>query len=536
MLPIIPKLSGPVRETGGSFRPALPLGYAGDCPFADQFPMAPSADPALTFEADPALPAEGYRLTVTESAAVLAAAGKPGFFYGLQTLFRVLAAQGEIPCGVFEDAPKYPYRSFQLDVSRHFFPLDEVKKLVDQCAKLKLNTFHWHLSDDQGYRIESKKFPRLNEISSWRDENGTIVGGFYTQEEIRDLVAYADARCVQVIPEIDLPGHTSAITAAYPELCCSGVPGKVEFTSGIFPRILCAGEEKVYAFLQDLLEEILPLFPAPYFHIGGDEAPKSEWEKCPKCQAMMQKYSLHDEEELQAHFTARLADLLEAKGKTVIGWNEILASGKMKPSAIAQYWTDQGAEYSAAEIPKGRRFVFSNVSSFYLDYDPAIVSLKGTYSYDPMIPGGEAVQPEQILGLEAPMWTEQIVTPRRLEELIFPRLAALAENAWTKEKDYADFLTRLPACYKLWEADGVTVYDWEKSVHPTAFQGARALLQQLRRWMFNFPAETVSDRLRENASAEDLSGLGRVFSPTFTEEEKAAIAAEFVRLVHQELD
>ncbi len=533
---IIPRLSGPVTETGGEFRPALPLTTPRECPFADQFPLAVGEAPTLTFTEDSALPAEGYRLTVTEQGAVIAASGRPGYYYGLQTLFRVLAADGAFPCGTFEDAPKYPYRSFQLDVSRHFFPLEEVKKLVDQCAKLKLNTFHWHLSDDQGYRIESKRFPRLNEVSSWRTEHGEQVGGFYTQEEIRELVAYADARCIQVIPEIDLPGHTSAITAAYPELCCSGLPGQVEFTSGIFPRILCAGEEKVYDFLRELLEELLPLFPAPYFHIGGDEAPKSEWKKCPKCQAAMGKYGLRDEEALQAHFTARLADFLEARGKTVIGWNEILASGQMKPSAIAQYWTDQGAEYSAREIPKGRRFVFSNVSSFYLDYDPAIVSLAGTYAYDPMIPGGEAVKPEQILGLEAPMWTEQIVSAHRLEEMIFPRLAALAENAWTREKNYEDFLTRLPAQYKLWAADGVAVYDWEKSVHPTAFQGARALLQQLRRWMFDFPAETVNARLLENASGDDLSGLKRIFSPTFTPEELAAIGEEFVRLVHREID
>ncbi len=537
---IIPRLSGPVRETGGVFRPALPLGYTGDCPFADQFPMVLSGEPQLSFDTDAAIPEEGCRLTVTGSGVSIAASSRAGHYYGLQTLFRVLRAQGEIPCGVFEDAPRYPYRSFQLDVSRHFFPLDEVKKLVDQCAKLKLNTFHWHLSDDQGYRIESRRFPKLNEISSWRDENGKTVGGFYTHEEIRELVAYAAARCVQVIPEIDLPGHTSAITAAYPELCCSGMQGRVESTPGIYPRILCAGEEKVYAFLKDLLEEVIPLFPAPYFHIGGDEAPKSEWKKCPKCQAMMRAHGLRDEEALQAYFIARLEDQLEEHGKTAIGWNEILASGMTKQTTIAQYWTDRGAEYSAREIPKGRRFIFSNVSSFYLDYDPAIVSLRGTYSYEPMIPGGEAVRQEQILGLEAPMWTEQIVTPRRLEEMIFPRLAALAENAWTKDKDYEDFLSRLPACYKLWEEEGVAAYDWEKSVHPTAFEGARALLQQLRRWMFNYPAETVNAALL--AQADRLSAhpeqaeRNPIFSPTFTPEENRAVAREFIRLVHQELD
>lgn len=528
---IIPQLSGPVRETGGVFHAALPLNYGGDCPFAAQFPLIRGDDPALTFETDPALPEEGYRLTVTEDHATLVAAGKSGFFYGLQTVFQQLRGAGEIPCGTYEDAPRYAYRGYQLDVSRHFFPLEEVKKVVDQCARLKLNVFHWHLSDDQGFRIESKRFPRLNEISSWRDEGGKTVGGYYTQEEIRELVAYAGDRCVMVIPEIDLPGHTSAITAAYPELCCSGEPGKVESTAGIFPRILCGGEEKVYDFLKELLDEVCGLFPAPYFHIGGDEAPKSEWKKCPKCQAMMKAHGLGNEEELQAHFTARLADLLEAKGKTVIGWNEILASGQMKPSAIAQYWTDQGAKYSAAEIPKGRRFIFSNVSSFYLDYDPAIVTLKGAYQYEPMIPGGESIRPEQVLGLEAPLWTEHVETPERLEELTFPRLAAVAENAWTGTRDWPDFLARLATQARLWEADGVAFYDLDKSARPTAAAAAQALIAQFRRWLFDRSAEEVQQALTEAAQSPDRLGL--ILSPAYTQEEKAAVAGEFARQIQE---
>lgn len=522
----IPNISGPVRRADGAFRASPPLAFQGACPSAGLFPLAPSDDPVLRLEDDPALPPEGYRLTVEPAGLTLSAAGAAGQFYGLQTIFQQLGAAGEIPCGVYEDAPRYPYRSFMLDVSRHFFPLDEVKKLVDQCAKLKLNTFHWHLSDDQGFRVESKKFPRLNTVSSWRLEGDKTVGGYYTQAEIRELVAYAGERFVQVIPEIDLPGHTSAITAAYPELCCSGEPGEVEAGPGIFPRILCGGEEKVYAFLEDLLDEVCPLFPAPYFHIGGDEAPKSEWEKCPKCQAAMGRYGLKTEEELQAHFTGRLEKLLQTHGKTLIGWNEILASGAVSPSAVAQYWTDQGAAYSAAEIPKGREFVFSNVSSFYFDYDPALVTLKGAYLYEPMIPGGEAVPPEQALGLEAPLWTEWVETPQRLEELVFPRLAALAENAWSREKDWEDFLTRLPALARRWQAEGVNAGDWEAAARVPASAAARALIAQLRRW---FPDGDV--RLEEAAGFTPEKFAEMVISPSYTSEERAAI----VQALRQEL-
>lgn len=523
---VIPKLNGPVCPGEKSLSVSLPLPYGGSCPFAGQFSLKPSENPLLLFETDPALPAEGYRLTVKPEEIRLASAEPAGAFYGLQTLFQLLEEGCELPCGTYEDAPKYRYRGFMLDVSRHFFPVEEVKKVLDQCARLKLNTFHWHLSDDQGFRIESKKFPKLNEVGSWRMENGEKYGGFYTQDQIREVVAYAAERCIQVIPEIDLPGHTTAIIAAYPELSCSGKPTVPETGAGIFPQILCGGDQKVYKFLYELLDEVCALFPAPYFHIGGDEAPKSEWEKCPRCQEEMKKNGLKNEEELQALFTARLADFLATKGKAVIGWNEILASGNMRSDAIAQYWTDGGAAYSATEIPKGRKFIFSNSTSFYFDYDYTLVTLEGTYAYNPYIPGGEAISPEQIMGLEAPLWTERIATPERLETMIFPRMAALAENAWTKEKDYPEFLQRLKVYESVWKKSGITYLTAEQADSHEPAAAAQAALAQLRAWFYVEGDEKVKKAIA-GSNADSIAGF---VSPTYTREERERIAEELKKI------
>ncbi len=514
---VIPKLNGPKRPADGSCRVSLPLRYTGDCPFAGQFPLEKGDSPVLFFQTDTSIPAEGYRLTIEPEKIVIASWDENGAYYGAQTLFQLLREQkNALPCGEYQDAPRFRYRGFMIDSGRHFFPLAEVKKMVDQCAKLKLNTLHWHLSEDQGFRIESKKFPRLNEVASWRTEkDGSRYGGYYTQEEIKELVKYAGERYVEVIPEIDLPGHTTAIVSAFPELSCSGQPVDVPCTWGIFPRILCGGSEKVYSFLDELLGEVCSLFPSHWFHIGGDEAPKSEWEKCPKCQAEMEKHGLKNEEELQALFTARLADILEKNGKAIIGWNEILASGKMKESAVAQYWTDRGAEYSAREIPKGRKFIFSNSNSFYFDYDPSLITLEGAYSYEPHIPGGEAVKPEQVLGLEAPLWSERIETPERLEFMAFPRLAALAENAWSSGRDYPDFLERLKAYEAVWKEQGVNAQPVEEAVAFDPAVSARAVYKQVRAWLFEQPEEKV----RENLTQITEDRIAGFLSPTYTREQ-----------------
>lgn len=526
---IIPKLNGPVVTSNGTCAVTLPITYTGNCPFAEQFGFEKADNALLHFVCDETISAEGYKLTVEGEKITVAYADWSGAFYAVQTLLQMLEDSTELPCGTYEDAPKYHHRGFMLDVSRHFFPLAEVKKVIDQCARLKLNVFHWHLSDDQGYRIESRKFPKLNEVSSWRMENGKKVGGFYTHEEIRELVAYAAERYIQVIPEIDLPGHTTAIVAAYPELSCCGQPVDVKVGAGIYPQILCGGNEDVYTFLAELFDEVCPLFPSPYFHIGGDEAPKSEWEKCPKCQAEIKNHGLENEEELQAKFTERLAEMLSKHSKAIIGWNEIFASGKMPLSAIGQYWTPQGGEYCADEVTKGRKFIFSNVSSFYFDYDPAIITLRATYGYEPSIVPGQEIPDEQVLGLEAPLWTEYVETPERLQTLILPRVAALAENAWTREKNFECFKKRVGAHENYWAKKGLAFMPIDTADvfgEGTEERAADAIVTQLMRWR-GAGASGVDVAAQEAAfpvGPMSQAVLG-MMSNTYTAEQKQKIAA-----------
>lgn len=504
---LIPKINGKVSLTGGA------------CAYGAETPV--------TVVRNDGMAREGYVLTVSEEKIEIQAGGGAGEFYARQTLEQ-LAREGGIPCGAYQDAPKFAFRSFMLDVSRHFFGADDVKKLLDQMAKLKLNTFHWHLSDDQGFRIESKKFPKLNEIGSWREENGQKVGGYYTQDEIRNVVAYAAERHITVIPEIDLPGHTGAIVATMPELSCSGEPFRVGFTTGLNPRILCAGNDKVYDFLYELLDEVCGLFPGPYFHIGGDEAPKSEWEKCPCCQQRIKDEGLNDEEDLQAWFTGKLVDFLESRGKTAIGWNEILTSGTVSPNAIAQYWIESGKEYSDKEADKGRRFIFSNTDSFYLDYPCALVSIRATYEYEPYIIEGKAIPAEQVLGLEAPLWTERVADIGHVERLVFPRLLALAENGWTVEKDFDDFMARAEAYTGYLKDCGIDFTPIAESC-PHGEEGARMAGRQLFEVLIGF-TQGITDKAQRCSAMRQISTLMTgMYSKRsgFTEKEQA-IAKETV--------
>lgn len=481
---LIPKINGKISLTGGT------------CAYNAETPVSVARDTSL--------PKEGYSLTVDAQSIEIKAGDAAGEFYARQTLEQ-LARDGGIPCGTYQDAPKYAFRSFMLDVSRHFFSAEDVKKLLDQMAKLKLNTFHWHLSDDQGFRIESKKFPMLNEIGSWRNEDGQKVGGYYTQDEIRDVVSYAAQRHITVIPEIDLPGHTGDIVATMPELSCSGEPLQVGFGAGLNPRILCAGNDKVYEFLYQLLDEVCGLFPGPYFHIGGDEAPKSEWEKCPRCQQRIKEEGLKDEEDLQAWFTGKLVEFLESRGKTAIGWNEILTSGTVSPNAIAQYWIDSGKEYSDKEADKGRRFVFSNTTSFYLDYPCALVSIRSTYEYEPYIIEGKDIPAGQILGLEAPLWTERVADIGHVQRLVFPRLLALAENCWTAEKDFDDFMARAEVYVGYLKSCGVESTPLSESCF-SGEEGARMAGIQLAEVLVGF-FQGFQDKVQRSSSMREIGSM-----------------------------
>lgn len=456
----IPKVNGEILWLKEKCKVTLPLFYKGECRFEKQFEMKKKEDalcgPVLEFEQDEHLSEEGYVLEIQPEKISIKSKTEAGKYYGAQTLFALIEEQGSVlECVKISDEPKYGYRGFMIDVSRHFFPVEEIKKIVDQCAKYKLNKFHWHLSDDQGFRIESKKFPELNQTGAVRkEEDGTITKGFYTQEEIKEIVAYAADRQIEIIPEIDMPGHTTAIISAYPYLSCSGEDTEVKNKGGVYTQILCAGKEETMRFVYELLDEVVSLFPGRYFHIGGDEAPKEEWVKCEHCQKLIRSENLYDEEELQAYFTKKLSDYLALKGKTAIGWNEILASGKAE-HMIAQYWMESGQGYSYDTLKKGQKFIFSNTNAFYMDYPYSMVTLKGTYMYEPNMQGKTDIPKEQTLGLEAPVWTEYIATSEKLEKQIFPRIQALAENAWSCEKDYDDFLRRVKIQEKRLEDAGI---------------------------------------------------------------------------------
>lgn len=458
-------------STGGSIRPVNLFaermrrveGY-------EEFEVKMAENGILRLNLDINMEKETYVLNIQPDKICLTAGGEHGFSNGMVTLFWMCAeGKGKLECCRIEDEPRYGYRGFMLDVCRHFFTADEVKKVIEQMALLKLTSFHWHLSDDQGYRIESRKFPELNRKGSYRREtygDGIPHGGFYTWEEIREIVSYAEERFIEVIPEIDLPGHTMAITASYPQYSCSGHPAEVATTFGIHNRILCAGKEEVYSFLEELLEEVCELFPTQYFHIGGDEAPKEEWKKCPDCRRVMLEQGYTDYEQLQAFFTGRLVKILKKRDKRVIGWNEAVYSGELDSVCITQFWqdTEEGEGLTFAEVEKGRQFICSNQQNFYFDYPYATFPMKGTFGYEPNI-GGRRVPDESVLGVEAALWAESVRDAGRLEYMAFPRMAALAENAWSKSRgDFEEFRGRLPVYQQLLGRYGILYASLEEAL------------------------------------------------------------------------
>jgi hexosaminidase len=395
--------------------------------------LADGGKPALRVLRDKALGDEGYTLEARSDSVTLKAATGRGVVQGLTTLYESLAGT-DIPCFTLRDRPLYPHRGFNLDCTRHFFDAAEVKRILEEMALVKLNVLHWHLSDDQGWRIESRVHPKLNQVS----------GPFYTQDEIRHVVAFAKQRGIEVIPEIDLPGHTTGILAAYPELSCRGEPVELAKGGGIYPIILCPGKESVYDFLFPLLDEVADLFDAPVFHLGGDEAPKGEWEKCPHCKASVEKKGLDSLEDLQGWFTVRLAEHLAAKGKRVCCWNDILKAKTLPENLVIQNWADWD-QSDALDLffDKGGDVVFSDMFSLYFDYPESFIPLEKVYRCEPVIGGRFRAGATNMAGMEACVWTERIETPEGLERAIFPRLFALAEAAWSGAGDYADFEKRL---------------------------------------------------------------------------------------------
>jgi hexosaminidase len=433
-----------------------------------QWTLSSSSSPGsglnLTIQPDLTnLGSEGYQLHVSPESVRISAPTPAGVFYGFQTfrqLFppniesrRDIPAVWAIPCVEIEDYPRFPWRGDMLDVCRHYFPKGTIFHVLDLMALHKLNRFHWHLTEDQGWRIEIKKYPKLATIASKRKINiknneagafpdPTTFSGIFTQEEVKEVVKYAADRFIQVIPEIEMPGHSTAAITAYPELSCTGGPFTVANTWGVFRDVYCAGKELVFTFLQDVLDEVLTLFPSDIIHIGGDECPKERWKKCPDCQKRMQDEKIATEHDLQTYFTNRIANYLASKGRRLMGWNEILNEG-LVDTAIGHFWMGR-VDPILSHIRRGRDIVVSRSTHIYLDHSYTHSSLKKVYGFDPM---PESLEPEfhkHILGIEAPMWTEHVPTPQRMFWQTFPRLTAIAETGWTPKdgKNFSDFMHR----------------------------------------------------------------------------------------------
>ena len=417
---------------------------------------------------------EDYTLKITNEGVLLSAATSKGDFYALQSLLQLLPTQifssspqnmvkWSVPnCTIF-DQPRYAYRGLMLDVCRHFFPVSFIKKYIDLLAMHKMNTFHWHLTDDQGWRIEIKKYPKLTEIGSKRKEtmkghytekafDGTPYGGFYTQDQIKEVVSYAQKKFVTVIPEIEMPGHALAALAAYPELGCSKKNYEVGTKWGVYEDVFCPTEQ-TFSFLEDVLTEVITLFSSNYVHIGGDECPKISWKNSQFCQDLMKKEGLKDEHELQSYFIKRIDKFLTSKGKKMIGWDEILEGG-VSPNATIMSW--QGIEGGVAAVKQNHDAIMTPGSHCYLDKyqsepstEPLAIGgflpLEKVYAYNPTPKGLTAEQAKHILGVQANIWTEYILTSPQVEYMAYPRASALAEVAWASNdaKDYKDFTTRL---------------------------------------------------------------------------------------------
>ena len=429
---------------------------------------------------------EGYVLTTTSEGIQINGQTENGVFYGCQTLRKSIPAEAQgadilLPAGSIKDEPRFTYRGMHLDVCRHFFPLEFIKEYIDLLALHNMNTFHWHLTDDQGWRIEIKKYPKLTEVGSKR--NCTVVGkarsgkydnipygGFYTQEQAKEIVKYAQERYITVIPEVDLPGHMLAALAAYPELGCTGGPYEVCPRWGVFEDVLCIGNDKTMQFLEDVMSEIIEIFPSEYVHIGGDEAPRDRWKECPKCQARIKAEGLKAdknhtaEDRLQSYCMTRIEKFLNSKGRRIIGWDEIL-EGDVAPNATVMSWRGASGGIKAAQM--GHDVIMTPNTYCYFDYyqtadtkdEPlgigGYVPIEKVYSLDPTFDLNEE-QKKHIIGAQANLWTEYITTTEHVEYMVLPRMAALAEVQWTQpeKKDFKDFTKRLARLMKFYQRDG----------------------------------------------------------------------------------
>lgn len=442
-------------------------------------------DPTLSSDHE-----EAYSINVSESGVEISSQTPSGIFYGIQSLRQILPPEiehtdpslvpkntvWEIPSVEIQDYPRFQYRGMHLDVARHFFPVEFVKKYIDLLALYKFNRFHWHLTEDQGWRIEIKKYPKLTQVGGWRDStlignygsgkyDGIRYGGFYTQDEIRDVVLYANERHITIIPEIEMPGHSTAALAAYPEFGCFDKEYSVATTWGVFEDIYCPSEA-TFTFLEDVLDEVIELFPSEYIHIGGDEAPKKQWEESPIAQKVIEREELADEHELQSYFIGRIEKYLNSKGRQIIGWDEIMEGG-LAPGATVMSWRGEAGGIEAAKM--GHDVIMTPNASNYFDHFQAeptdeepisiggLTTLKDVYEYEPVPEELNAEEAKYVIGSQGNVWTEYMHSGSKVEYMAFPRVVALSEVLWSSvdQRNWELFLERLQVTFNRLDILGV---------------------------------------------------------------------------------
>ncbi len=492
---------------------------------------------------------EGYSLSVNAEGVQIKAADKKGVFYGIQSFMQLLPPEVfktkqlsttvDLSFLSIEDKPRFSYRGMHLDVCRHFFPPSDIKKYIDLLALHKMNTFHWHLTEDQGWRIEIKKYPKLQEIAAFRKEtlvghyndqpqqyDGKRYGGFYSQEEIREIVQYAQERHITIIPEIEMPGHAQAALAAYPEFACTSGPFDVLTKWGVSNEVYCPKEE-TFTFLENVLLEVMELFPSEYIHIGGDECPKLRWKESAFCQNLIKEKNLKDEQGLQSYFIGRIEKFLNAHGRNIIGWDEILEGG-LAPNATVMSWRGVAGGLEAAK--QKHKVIMTPNSHCYLDYyqsdhadEPLAIGgflpLKKVYSYEPIDAELTAEQAKYILGVQGNVWTEYIPDFKKVEYMAFPRASAIAEVGWSvKEKDYADFLLRLEQHRKRLAAMDVNFADHSSDVIATSFQdnGLKIALTN----------ETSSNQIRYTLDGTQPSANSEIYTAPIKIKESVELVAK----------
>ncbi len=450
--------------------------------------------------------AEGYKIKVCPEYVKITATTRTGMFYGLVSVLQMMKPNDShsfsVPACEIKDEPRFAWRGMHLDVCRHFFGKEFIKKYIDLLALHKMNVFHWHLTEDQGWRIEIKKYPKLTQIGAWR--NGSMVGkysdhnidtirygGYYTQDDIREIVKYASARHITIVPEIEMPGHALAALASYPEFSCTGGPFEVAKEWGVFDDVYCAGNESTFKFIEDILSEVCALFPGKYIHIGGDECPKERWKTCPKCQQRIQDEGLKDEHELQSYFIRRIEKFLNGKGKQVIGWDEILEGG-LAPNAAVMSW--RGEEGGIAAANQQHNVVMSPGTHCYFDHyqgepdlEPIAIggytTLEKVYSYDPVPAELNDSLAHYIMGAQGNVWTEYILDEKHVEYMAFPRMCALAEVLWTpkEKKNQDDFIGRLIQHFNLLNQYKVNYAKSIYQVHMTTLPMENGIIVQFER-------------------------------------------------------